>query len=150
MKVIVFAPSGSVGSALQQLSLEQDDVLVVACATPDAAVRTLTVTPSYGRAARRAEKAIGGSAVGRNLLRLTPLDAGRRFAAAVKRSAAVGSEIRVVDLIVVLERDGLLAGWQAVRRADARTRAVYGVAAAQAVLATLRAAQASDEHDRGR
>lgn len=148
MKVIVFAPSGSIGSALEQLSLEQDDVLVVACSTPDAPVRTRTITPSLGGAVRRAENAIGRSTVGRNLLRLTPLDAGRRFAAAVKRSAALRSEIREVDLIVVLERDGLLAGWHAVRRAEARTRAVYGIAAAQAVIATLRAARASEEHDR--
>jgi hypothetical protein len=140
VKIVVLAPSGAVASALDQLALEPgDDVLVVARSAPDADARAVVLTPSLGRATRWAGRALGGSALGRNALRLTPLDAGRRFAGATRRSSRLRAEFAGADLIVVLERDGILAGWHAVRRAGAGTGAVYGVPAAQGSLAARRA-----------
>ena len=64
MKVVVFAPSGAVASALDQLPLgDGDDVLVVAGGPPDtvAGVRTVILTPSLRAATRWAGAALGGS-----------------------------------------------------------------------------------------
>ncbi|WP_171013116.1 hypothetical protein [Microbacterium sp. 2FI] len=137
---MVIAPSGSIASALDQLALEaDDDVLAVVGAAPDADTRAVIVTPSLGRASRRAWSLFGGSVLGRNAVRLTPLDTGRRFAGATRRSTRLRAAIADADLIVVLERDGILAGWHAARRAGSRTSAVYGVPAAQGRLAEARA-----------
>ncbi|MCH6231349.1 hypothetical protein MK786_11420 [Microbacterium sp. CFH 31415] len=145
MKVVVFAPSGAVASALDQLPLsDDDDVLVVAGGAPDidAGVRTVIITPSLRAATRWAGAALGGSVAGRNLLRLTPLDPGRRFAGATRRARRLRTELADADLIVALERDGILAAWHAARRAGARAHAVYGVPAAQGRMAEGRAARA--------
>jgi hypothetical protein len=142
MKIALIAPSGAVASALNQLELdsELDEVVVVSSVAPDSHIRSAIISPSLQGLSRRAERVLGGSVLGRNALRLSPLDAGRRFAGAFRRGTAVRQQIEDVDLIVVLERDGILAGWQAVRRwAPAHARAVYGLPPAQAILAAARA-----------
>lgn len=139
MNIILLAPSGAAASAISQLSLDPDDeVVVVASSQPDTGARTLILSPALASATKRAERTLGGTALGRNVLRLTPLDAGRRFAGATRRSKGLRAEIAQADLIVVLERDGILAGWHALRRAAPDARAVYGIPAAKGLIASTR------------
>lgn len=143
MNVVLFVPSGAVESALRQLDPDpdRDRVTVVSRSAPDAAgVRTILLRPAWLALTRRAERALAGSAAGRNLLRLSPLDPGRRFAGAADRDRELRRRIAEADLIVALERDGILAAWKGVRRsADAEAKAVYGIAAARTLLAAGRA-----------
>ncbi|WP_406249600.1 hypothetical protein ACI7YT_06255 [Microbacterium sp. M] len=139
MKIILIAPSGAVSTAFEQLPLqESDDTLVLSRVLPDAGDRSLVLTPSLSRATDWAERTLGGSVIGRNVLRLTVLDAGRRFAGATRRSRSLRPEFDGADLIVVLERNGLLAGWHASRGPARRARVVYGIPAARGVISESR------------
>lgn len=138
MKIVLIAPSGAVASALDQLDTvpDQDEIVVSARVSPDTYVPFIIVTPSLQALTARAETMLSGSVAGRNIQRLTPLDRGRRFAAATRHSKKMRDHVAAADMIVVLERDGLLAGWLAARKwAPKHARAVYGVAPAQAILA---------------
>lgn len=140
MKIILLAPSGAVASALGQLDTDShDEILVVSRTAPDVDAPSIVVAPALRGLTRRSETLLGGSALGRNVHRLTPLDAGRRFARATRRHKALRAEVAKADLLVVLERDGILAGWHAARGSTpAHMRAVYGVPPAQAILAASR------------
>lgn len=144
MNIVLFAPSGSVASALEQLAPdpESDHLTVVSRSTPDAGtgVRAIVLRPALSALSRRAERALGGSAAGRNLLRLSPLDSGRRFSGAARHDQELRERVAEADLIVALERDGILAAWKSVRRwARADAKAVYGIAPARTLLAAARA-----------
>lgn len=141
MKIVLIAPSGAVTSALEQLGTvtDSDEIIVVSRNAPDAHLRSIKVTPSFHGATARAESLLGGSVLGRNVLRLSPFDAGRRFAGAALKSPELRTHVASTDILVVLERDGILAGWRAAKRwASDRARAVYGVPPAQAIIAELR------------
>lgn len=138
MRIVVIAPSGSVGRALTQLQTDDDahEIIVVSRSAPDAEVPSIPVAPRWQRATQRFEKLLGSSALGRNIQRLSPLDAGLRFAGAARRNAALRACMQRADLIVVLERDGILTGWRAAKHwAPVHARAVYGIAPAQALVA---------------
>jgi hypothetical protein len=150
VNIVLLAPSGTVAPALDRLSLAEpgpgESVAVVTASARDAAgdgpVTTIRLGLTRSTAGARATSVLSGSAAGRNLLRLTPLDGGRRFAAAARRSPAFRTAIQDADLIVVLERDGILAGWRAARRwAKPTARAVFGPAPAEALLTEARAAR---------
>ena len=140
MNVVFFAPSGALASALDQLALTAEDTItaVTACKA-DAEVTTFVVVPALRKPTAWAQRRLAHSAAGRNLLLLRPLAAGRRFAGAVRRNRDLRQRIREADMLVVLERDGILAGWRAARRwTRASTPAVYGIPPAQAILAGAR------------
>lgn len=85
----------------------------------------------------RLVRAMSPSAVGRELLRLTPLDPGVRFRRAAKRDARVRASLAGADLVVAPERDGALAAWHAARdaaRDDRPLATVFGYPAARAAL----------------
>lgn len=139
MIIVLIAPSGVVASALDQLALDPvaDTIVVVAGSRADAPVETHVVRTRLQSLAARAERLLGGSAIGRNLIRVSPLDKGRRFASAVRRHDVSRSRIAEAELVVVLERDGLLTGWLSAHRwtrGDAHI--VYGLPAARTVLST--------------
>lgn len=137
MNIVFMAPSGLIGSAVDQLHLEDSDHVFrsISCQATDASIESLIVTPALGRLAHRGELLLSGSVAGRNALRLSPLDRGYRFARAVARSAEAGAWLAASDLIVVLERDGIRAGWDAHRKSvRPENRAVYGIPAAQGIL----------------
>ena len=143
MNIVLFAPSGAVAAALQQLAPdpETDHVTVVSRSTPDAGtgVHEIVLRPALSGLTRRAERALGGSAAGRNLLRLSPLDPGRRFSGAARRDGELRERIAEADLIVALERDGILAAWKGVRRwGRTDANAVYGIAPARTLLTATR------------
>ena len=139
MKIMLFAPSGAVSSAIDQIAPGTDDeIVVISRVKPDADVRAAVITPALTGMTRWAERVLGGSAAGRNLLRITPLDAGRRFAGATRRSRRLREELADTALIVVLDRDGILAGWHAARRAAPQVPAVYGIPAGRGALEALR------------
>lgn len=139
---MLIAPSGAVESALSQLELnpEEHSVVVATRTAVDADVRSIVISPVLRALSVRVGRMLGGSAAGRNLLRLSPLDDGRRFAGAALRNPAFRSAVSTVDLFVVLERDGILTGWRALHRLASRdARAVNGIAPARALLAAARA-----------
>lgn len=137
MKIVLIAPSGSVALTLNQLGADEtsDDITVVSRTAPDAEVRSVLLRPRFAGVTARMEALTSTSALGRNVQRLSPFDAGHRFAGAARRSREFRACVEDADLIAVLERDGILTGWQAARRwAPSRARAVYGVAPAQAIV----------------
>lgn len=139
MRIVLIAPSGSVARALKQLDAdaEANEIIVVSRASSDADIPSIRLSPRFQGATRRLEGLLSGSALGRTVQRLSPLDAGTRFAGAARRSAALKECVMSADLVVVLERDGILAGWRAAKNwAPAHARAVYGVAPAQAIVAS--------------
>lgn len=137
MRVVLIAPSGSVALALNQLRVDEadDEIVVVSRSAPDAEVPSVLISPAFRNITTRMESWLSGSALGRNMQRLSPFDAGRRFAGAARRNRTFRNSIANADVIAVLERDGILAGWQAARRwAPSHAHAVYGVAPAQAII----------------
>ncbi|MCD5347772.1 hypothetical protein [Agromyces sp. S2-1-8] len=141
MNIVLFAPSGATASAIRQLAPdpERDRITVVSRAAPDADVHSIVLQPALMSLTRSAERALGGSAAGRNLLRLSPLDPGRRFSGAARHHRELRARVAAADLIVALERDGILAAWKSVRRwAGADAKAVYGIAPARTLLAAAR------------
>lgn len=144
---MLIAPSGSISPALDRLALldptADEHVTVVtatAAAFPTRGITTIRIDVPGSRVSAKAAALFGGSAVGRNVLRLTPLDGGRRFSTAAQRSAKFRAAVAAADLVVVLERDGILAGWVAARRwAKHTARAVFGPAPAESLLAEARA-----------
>lgn len=140
MRIVVIAPSGAVDAALAQLPLNaQDAVLLVTRAEPDRAMPAAILRPTLRRLTLWADRVLGGSALGRNVVRILPVDAGRRFASAARRSRRLRDELARAELIIVLEREGILTGWRAARSAPT-ARAVYGLPAARGSLAELRKA----------
>lgn len=141
MKIVLIAPSGAIASAFEQLgaSAESDTVLAVSRTTPDMQVPSVVITPAMRGMTDRVESVLGRSVLGRNIQRLSPFDAGRRFAGAALKNSVLREHVIAADLIVVLERDGILTGWRAAKKwARDQARAVYGVPPAQAILAQSR------------
>ncbi|GAA1777103.1 hypothetical protein [Agromyces lapidis] len=143
MNIVLFVPSGAVDSALEQLAPDPaiDRITVVSRSVPDArdGVHAIVLKPALSALTARAARALGGSAAGRNLLRLSPLDPGRRFSGAARHDRELRARLAEADLIVALERDGILAAWKGVRRsAPVEAKAVYGIAAARTLLAAAR------------
>lgn len=148
MTIMLICPSGAVAQVLDRLGLSEADdgpaVTVVTWGPADVgpgstrAILTLgppsPTTPAFVRTLSR-------SVVGRNLLRLTPLDGGRRLARVAVRENRFRQAAAEADLIVAVERDGILAAWKAGRRwARPNADVVYGVAAADALLRRSRSA----------
>ena len=143
MIVLLIAPNGSVASAIESLPLPADgahEVIVVAAESTDHPGSTTVLLgadslPGRGRFAR----ALAQSVVGRNLQRLTPADGGRRFYRAARKKHEFRSAARRADLIVALERDGILTAWSALHKDALPTaRGVYGIAPATALLKASR------------
>ncbi len=148
MNTVVICPSGVVSQVLARLALPGPEgagtTTVVsskaADVRPEAGLQVLTMGRPLGKAAERATRALSGSVVGRNILRLTPWDGGRRLARAARRDTRVRAACSGADLIVAVERDGILTAWTAARRwAEPSASVVYGVAAADALLRQARA-----------
>jgi hypothetical protein len=145
----VISPSGAVAGTLERLGLADSSVdrtVIVSWSQPDVAAHGLRESIMLGRPdagpARAIRAALSGSAIGRNVLRLSPLDGGRRLARAARRDGRLREAASTADLIVVTERDGVLTGWLAARKwAPRSAQAVYGIAAADTVLTAARAAR---------
>ena len=148
MNTVVICPSGGVSQVLERLALPgpegAGDTTVIswndADVRSDARLRLFTLGRPLGAVAQRATRALSSSVVGRNILRLTPWDGGRRLARAARHDAGVRSACADASLIVAVERDGILTAWTAARRwAQPSATVVYGVAAADALLKQARA-----------
>lgn len=143
MRLLVIAPSGAVAAALDSLQIRSDDhvdvVTATSCDAQGSSVAQIELGPSALPSRGRMATALQRSVIGRNILRLTPLDGGRRFAKAARRNRDFQTSTAEADLIVALERDGILTAWKALR-ASARpgVRGVHGLAPARALLAAGR------------
>lgn len=145
MNIVLIAPSGSLAPTLDRLELlPEDTVTVVTWSPPDtdrsAPIDAIVLERPVSDIAHAVTATLSTSVIGRNLLRLTWLDGGRRLARHALRDARVRGAVSRADLVAVLERDGILTGWHAVRRwARDTVPAAYGPAAAHTLLSTMRA-----------
>ncbi|MGV9195201.1 hypothetical protein ACQ143_12720 [Microbacterium sp. MC2] len=144
MNVVLIAPSGAVGSALDRFELADGDRVTVVSAVPidiqTSAVDTVVFPTAMGPVGSAFARFLSSSVLGRNLQRITPLDGGRRMARRALRDARVREAVVTADLVAVLERDGILTGWRAQRRwARPATPVVFGAAPAETILKALRA-----------
>lgn len=151
-RVVLVSPSGSAIGSLKDLNLDspasvaEHTVVVLTWAAVPAPphVRVLAVgADRLGTVVDRIRtvlsRALSGSAAGRNFLRLTPFDGGRRMWRAVRHRPEAVVELRRAELIVAIDRDGILTSWKSVHSALApRSAAVYGVPAARASLDTAK------------
>lgn len=82
--------------------------------------------------ARRIEGFAWRSPLGRNLIRVTPLDRSRRLWRAARSDHRLRAILSTADIVVALDRDAILTVWKLARMrdADARWDAVYGGPAA--------------------
>jgi hypothetical protein len=87
------------------------------------------VDQNEGPIARWAGQKFAGSVIGRNLLRMTPLDGGRRLARAVRNNSQAREALADCDIIIAAERDAILTTWRAARVSRKKVFAAYGVPA---------------------
>ena len=150
-RVVLVSPSGSIFKSLAELGL--DDLgqgarpeLTVLCweaaagEAPSIAVGHDDSGTLSGRMRRAVQRALSGSAAGRNVFRLTPWDGGNRMWRAVRRNPAARRALREAGLIVAVERDAILTVWKSVHSSLAPdAAAVYGLPSARTVLQESRA-----------
>lgn len=82
------------------------------------------------------------TALGRNAVRLTPLDPSRRLWRAARRDARLAELVRSADVVVAVDRDAIFTVWKMTRsrRYGTAWAAVYGASAARFALDAMRAA----------
>jgi hypothetical protein len=138
MNIVVVNPSGASLSSAQQLS-DQNVLLITweGTSLQDAGLQTLGIPrPQRGALATRVASRLNGSALGRNALRLTPLDNGRAFARSAGRDKSFRSAIAQADMVIAAERDAILTVWRIGRELSSPTaHLIYGMAPAQSLLA---------------
>lgn len=142
MNIVLVAPSGGFASALARIPVGPDDrVVLVTRDAPDADDGDILVLkPAAASLTAAGQRMLGRSVLGRNLLRISPLDAGRRFWAAARKDLRFHQAARAADVLVALERDAILTAWSATHAyAAASADGVYGIAPAQAAVTRRRA-----------
>lgn len=112
MRVVAVSSVAQESPALAELAAEADVTRV-------GPRSTATATDSYaldprpaGAFAGRIERLAWRSAIGRNLIRITPLDRSRRLWRAAKRDRALRELVRGADVVVALDRDAILTVWK--------------------------------------
>ncbi|GEK84952.1 hypothetical protein [Microbacterium aerolatum] len=145
MIVVLLSPSGSFAAAIDSLPLddENDTTILITALKSDFsqdATEILLGQRALG-ATGRWISILERSVIGRNLLRVLPIDGGYRFAARARRNPEFRTAIARADLVVALERDAVLASWIGLRRwAPSNARGVFGLAPARALLTSGRGA----------
>ncbi|GAB2842080.1 hypothetical protein ACFQ0P_01640 [Microbacterium insulae] len=132
--VAVVSHPGAV-EALADLAAEHDLTVIV---PGDVAPGTMPHTypaavPVRAPVAARIVSAAQRSAIGRNLVRISPLDQSRRLWRAVRDDPRIADLIRSADIVVAADRDAVFTVWKMTRtrRFDGPWAAVFGVAAAR-------------------
>lgn len=146
MNIVLVCPSGAISSVLDRIRAtggeSADEVTVVSWRRRDVDAtdtQSIIVGHPLGSFSRAMNDALRGSVVGRNVLRLSPIDGGRRMWRATRREPRFRAAVTRADLIVAVERDGILTAWMAARTlAPSTARAVYGAAPAEALLRIAR------------
>lgn len=137
MRVVLLVPTGTASASLERLieiARDNDEFILITAAPTDVVHADVVRVGSDALPPRNAiTRTLSRSAVGRNLLRLTSWDGGRRFASALARNEGARAVLQHADIVVALERDGILAAWHAGHHAR-ETSVLYGVAAARAVI----------------
>ncbi|WDH79816.1 hypothetical protein PTQ19_05085 [Microbacterium esteraromaticum] len=109
------------------------EVVRVGPASKGAHSVTHVLTPAAPRGlSQRIERLAWRSAVGRNAIRISPLDRSRRLWRAAKRDRVLHALVRDADVVVALDRDAILTVWKLSRMRDLGDSwdAVYGGSAA--------------------
>src|SRR5680860_367762 len=150
-RVVLVSPSGSIFKSLAELGLDDLDPGATPSLTwlcwGECAPEATSIVVGHddsgtltGRLRRAVQRALSGSAAGRNLHRLTPWDGGSRMWRAVRRSPAARQALQEAGLIVAVERDSILTAWKSVHSSLAPdAAAVYGLPSARTVLKESRA-----------
>lgn len=141
MNIVLISPAGSVLSNLTETGLTPGGPDSAVVLVWDDAPRTvqdadvISVGRPPGPLHKRLVPLLVRSALGRNLLRVSPLDGGRRMWRATRRNPAAVEALRTADLIVAVEREAILTGWRSARSlASADCDAVYGMPAGRAII----------------
>lgn len=132
MRVVAIMSHAHEVPALAELAM-QAEVLRVGPASERTSDVGHTLAPrSQGPLARRIERWGRGSVLGRNVIRITPLDRSRRLWRAAKHDRVLSELVRNADVVVALDRDAVLTVWKLSRLRDLGDSwdAVYGGAAA--------------------
>jgi hypothetical protein len=132
MRVIAIMSADHDAPALSELEAHAELIRVAPSAkSPSPGLHPLEPLRS-GPVAGRIEKMAWRSALGRNLVRITPLDRSRRLWRAARRDRALRDLVRSADVVVALDRDAILTVWKLSRmaRPGETWDAVYGGTAA--------------------
>lgn len=139
MKIVLISASGAVEVAVERL--EVDQITVVSAAPADVSDSSIDRIQLIGaeRKPTRLGLRLRRGAIGRNVLRLSPWDEGRRLAATARKNQQFQAVVSDADMIVALDRDAILTAWTAARRwASPDAHVVFGIAPAEALLAADR------------
>lgn len=132
MRVIAIMSAEHDAPALSELEAHAELIRVVPSAkNPSPGLHPLEPLRS-GPVARRIERIAWRSALGRNLLRITPLDRSRRLWRVARRDGVLRDLVRSADVVVAQDRDAILTVWKLSRVAQLGETwdAVYGATAA--------------------
>lgn len=91
--------------------------------------------PPPGAMVQRLNRLLGGGFLMRIPLRLLGADTATQFARRVFSNATARAALASADLVLAVDEDAVLAAWRAQRSSTRDVTAVYGWAAARAVLA---------------
>jgi len=132
MRVIAIMSADHDAPALAELEAHAEVTRVAPSAERSSAGRHMLEPLRSGPLARRIERMAWRSALGRNLLRITPLDRSRRLWRVARRDGGLRDLMRSADVVVALDRDAILTVWKLSRTAELGESwdAVYGGTAA--------------------
>lgn len=132
MRVIAIMSHDRESPAVAELASQAEVVCVGPVSDASGAIDHALALRAPGPLARRIEEVAWRSAIGRNVIRITPLDRSRRLWRAAKRDRGLQDLVRSADIVVALDRDAVLTVWKLAHdsRLDGSWDAVYGGAAA--------------------
>ena len=143
-RIVLVTPSGQALAGLAKLRTDiassgergaQAEVIVLGWDVSSAPYDVTAVSlrpgaPAGDAISRLVGRTLRRSFIGLNLVRLSPWDSGRVFWRGVKHSRPALDALLGGDVLIALERDGLLTVWKAARKSTRHPIAVTGMAAA--------------------
>lgn len=138
-RVVAVVSHAGAADALSDLATEHS-LAVVGPVRADGAPSRVTHELRVGERSRLSQAVVRiawRSAVGRNLIRNTPLDQSRRLWRAARADRAVRALVRDADIVLAVDRDAVFTVWKMTRSRQYGDRwaAVFGASAARYVAA---------------
>ncbi len=135
-KVVAVVSRASAADAVGDLGEGVDVIVVGPTSAEPSAVDHRIAMPPRGRLSGRIVELAWRSAVGRNAIRVTPLDDSRRLWRAARKDRELRELIRSADVVLAADRDAIFTVWKMTRSRSygAGWSAVFGAAAARFAL----------------
>lgn len=136
-RVVAIVSDASSVAALADLGTAHELVVASPAEAGTAGVDHVVALPPRAGLAARIVRLCWTTQLGRNVIRISPLDQSRRLWRAVRRDAALRDLVRSAEVVVAGDRDAVFAVWKMTRARTygSRWSAVYGATAARFVLA---------------